>query len=228
MNRILNVAKMQIINTHSLFWVPLMILAGTFLVNILVALSLPGEMTGSGGGQAPLWYFLVFGIQLMNAYLPFSLALGITRREFILGSILTGLLTSVCLAVVYFVCAIAERATSGWGLNLMFFDIPWIWDDGSIVALLFLTMLVISLFTVGFTIGAVYKRWGTLWLTAGLVVLGLLAVAAIFIISKVGAWMQVLQWFVGVGPMTVLALLAALCVLMAFGSYAALRRITVR
>ena len=54
-------------------------------------------------------------------------------------------------------------------------------------------------FVIGFWAATIYKRFGALWLTLVLVGLGLLLVAAIWIIGRLDAWVQVFAWFGSAG-----------------------------
>ena len=62
-----------------------------------------------GGAQAPLWYFLVVGIQALTLTFPFSQAMSVTRREFYLGTLLTAALTSAILAGIFVVGGFIEQ-----------------------------------------------------------------------------------------------------------------------
>ena len=67
-------------------WIPLIILVGALVLTlaiyaILAGNGAPGPFYG-GGSQAPLWYFLIVGIQALTFTFPFSQAMSVTRREF--------------------------------------------------------------------------------------------------------------------------------------------------
>ena len=102
MNRTLSVVRMQLINKQTYIWIPLIILGGAFVLALAIYAMLAGSgVTGpfyGGGAQAPLWYFLVVGIQALTLTFPFSQAMSVTRREFYLGTLLTAALTSAILA----------------------------------------------------------------------------------------------------------------------------------
>ena len=90
MSRTLNVVRMQFVNRQTYIWVPLLVLVGAFVLSLMIFAMIPDDGVKVGGGsQAPLWYFLVVGVQSLTLTFPFSQAMSVTRREFYLGTLLT-------------------------------------------------------------------------------------------------------------------------------------------
>ena len=84
-----------------------------------------------GGAQAPLWYFLVVGIQALTLTFPFSQAMSVTRREFYLGTLLTAALTSAILAAVFVRGRLHRDRHRRLGHErLLLLTSPWIWEAG--------------------------------------------------------------------------------------------------
>jgi len=198
MNRTLNVVRLQLVNKQTYIWVPLIVLGGAFAITlaiyaIIAGAGAEGPMYG-GGAQAPLWYFLVVGIQALTLTFPFSQALSVTRREFYLGTLLTAAITSAILAVVFVLGALVEYATNGWGMNGWFFVIPWVSESGFLIAGLFYFVVAMLFFVIGFWSATVFKRFGSMWLTIVLVGLGILLVAVMWFIGVLGAWARVFAW----------------------------------
>src|SRR5690606_33456385 len=108
---------------------------------------------------------------------PFSQAMSVTRRDFFLGTMLTGLLASGGLAALFVILGFVENATNGWGLNGRVYFL----DDfgGGNIVVAFLAYLVIAMlaFTTGLTFATIYKRFNLLglWASIAVVVLALLA-----------------------------------------------------
>lgn len=229
MNRSFNVVRMQLINRQTYVWVPLIVLGGSFAITlgiywiISTSASPDGPMYG-GGAQAPLWYFLVVGIQSLTLTFPFSQAMSVTRREFYLGTLLTSALTAALLAVVFVGGGLVEQATNGWGLNGYFFRLPWLWEAGAAGAGLFFFVLAMLFFVIGFWAATIYKRFGSLWLTIVLVGAGALLVVAIWVISRLDAWARVWQWFVTQGALSLTMWSAVLAVVLAVAAFFTLRR----
>ncbi|WP_438354719.1 hypothetical protein [Microbacterium sp. CJ88] len=227
MNRTLNVVRMQLVNRQTFVWIPLIILGGAFVLMLAVIFMVPGDEPKIGGAaQAPLWYFLVVGIYALALSFPFSQAMGVTRREFHLGTLATAALTSIILAVLFTLGGLVEEATNGYGRNGFFFRIPWLTDGPWFVTLLIYFSAALLFFTIGYTAAAIYKRWGTLWLTVALVVLALGVVGLGWILIATGTWTSTFDWVGAQGPQGVgFGMLGATVVLSA-ASYGVLRRTT--
>ena len=204
MNRTLNVVRLQLVNKQTYIWVPLLVLAGSFAISLaiyaILASSGVTDTIYGMGAQAPLWYFMVVGIQALTLTFPFSQALSVTRREFYLGTLLTAAITSAILAAVFMVGGLVELATNGWGINGWFFVIPGISDDGVQVTGLFYFSVAMLIFVLGFWAATIYKRFGPLWLTIVLVGIGLLLVVLMWYIGLVQAWDRVFAWVGQQGP----------------------------
>ena len=228
MNRTLNVVRMQLINRATYIWIPLMVLGGALVISILVWAVLVGSGVRAdfigGGAQAPLWYFLVVGVQALTLTFPFSQAMSVTRRDFYLGTLLTAALTAGLLSVVFVVGGLIEIATDGWGLNGYFFSIPWLWESGPAVAWLFYFVVAMLFFVIGFWAATIYKRFGSVWLTTVLVGVGLLFVGLLWLIGRLEAWGRVFEWFATQGALGLTLWGLLLTALLAASSFLTLRR----
>ncbi|MFF2631275.1 hypothetical protein ACFVR6_00160 [Microbacterium sp. NPDC058021] len=228
MSRTLNVVRMQLVNRQTYIWVPLIVLGGALLVTLAIYMMLSnagvdGPKYG-GGAQAPLWYFGVVGIQALTLVFPFSQAMSVTRREFYFGTLLTSVLTSGILAVVFVLGGLIEQATQGWGINGYFFYLPWIWEAGALAAGFFFFVVAMLFFVVGFWAATIYKRFGNLWLTVILVGLGLVLVGILWLITIAEAWPTVWEWFVNQGALGLSLWGTALLAVLAVSSWATVRR----
>jgi hypothetical protein len=204
MSRTLNVVRMQFVNKLTYIWVPLLVLGGSLVITLLIFSMLPVEGPKYGGGsQAPLWYFLVVGIQSLTLTFPFSQAMSVTRREFYLGTLLAAAVTSVMLSAIFLVGGLVEQATNGWGMNGYFFYLDWIWASGPLSAFVVYFVIAMLFFIVGFWTATIYKRFGPLWLTIVLVALGLVFVGLLWLVGRLDAWEEVFVWF---GQQTALGL----------------------
>ena len=177
-----------------------------------------------GGAQAPLWYFTAVGAQALTRTFPFSQAMSVTRREFYLGTLLTAALTSALLAAVFVVGGLVERAPNGFGFNGYFFALDWLWGAGPLMAGLFYFAMAMLFFVVGITGAAVYKRFGNVWLTTGIIVIALLLIGALWVIGQADAWGTVFGWFAESGVGLLVAIMAGLAAVLAAASFPALRR----
>ncbi|WP_327038585.1 hypothetical protein [Microbacterium sp. Root322] len=104
MRRTLNVIRLQLINRQTFIWVPLIILGAATAISILIYGMIPDDIAiYGGGGQAPLWYFFAIGISAMTLTFPFSQAMSITRREFFLGTMLTAIIASTLMGILFLI-----------------------------------------------------------------------------------------------------------------------------
>jgi hypothetical protein len=202
MSRTINVVRMQFVNKQTYLWVPLLVLGGAFVVTLAIFAMIPYDGVKVGGGTyAPLWYFLVVGVQSLTLTFPFSQAMSVTRREFYLGTLLAAATTSAMLALIFLVGGLIEEATRGWGLNGYFFYLEWIWVAGPIAAFFVYFVSAMMFFLVGFWAATVYKRFGSLWLTAVLVGIAALLVVIIWLIGFAEAWVATITWFAEQGAL---------------------------
>lgn len=228
MNRTLKVVRMQLVNTQTFIWVPLLVLGGSFLITlaiyaIIASAGVTTNMYG-GGAQAPLWYFAVVGAQALTLTFPFSQAMSVTRRELFLGSMLAAAMTSAMLAIIFVLGGLIETATNGWGMNGYFFALDWVWAAGPLVAGLFFFVLAMLSFVIGFWGATIYKRFGTFWLTAIVLAFAALLVVGLFITARMDAWVAVFTWFADLGAGGMAALVAGLALLLGGLAFPTLRR----
>lgn len=228
MSRTVSVVRMQLINRQTYIWVPLLVLGGAFVLTLAIyAMLETSGVTGpkyGGGAQAPLWYFCVVGVQALTLTFPFSQAMSVTRREFYTGTLLAAAASSVVLAAVYVVGGFVEQMTDGWGMNGYFFSLPWVWEGGAAVALLFWFTAAMLVFVSGFWAATIYKRAGTLVLTLVLVGLGALLVLWMYLVGRMDAWAQVFAWFGAQGALGLSLWGLLLGLVLAGVSYLTLRR----
>ncbi len=225
MNRTWNVVRMQLINKQTYVWVPLIVMAGAFVLTLLIWGMIPANAVKySGGAQAPYWYFGVVGVQALTLTFPFSQAMSVTRREYFFGTTLTAALTAAMLATIYVVGGFIERATNGWGMNGYYFSLDWIWNPGPAVAWLFYFALAMLFFVVGFGAATIYKRFGSLWLTVLLVGFGLVLVGVLWLIGRLDGWGAVFEWIATQGTIGIAGWTLAIAVVIGGLSFAPLRR----
>ncbi|MCR2826617.1 hypothetical protein [Microbacterium sp. zg.Y909] len=228
MSRTVNVVRMQLTNRATYIWVPLIVLVGTLAITlaiygILDYAGVVGPKYG-GGAQAPLWYFAVVGIQALTLTFPFSQAMSVTRREFYVGTVLTAVLTSALLGLVFVIGGLLEQATDGWGMNGYFFYLPWVWEAGPVAAGFVFFVLALLFFVCGFWGATIYKRFGNLWLTVVLVGLALALVALAWFITQTQSWGAFAEWFVAQGALGLALWGVGLIAVLAVISWRTLRR----
>ncbi|MEV4950542.1 hypothetical protein [Paenarthrobacter nitroguajacolicus] len=227
MSRTLAVARMQLINKWTYIGWPLTILAASFLMSLAIFALIPvTEGKNGGGSQAPLWYFLVLGIQSMTLVFPFSQGLSISRRAFYLGTLGLFSLIAVGMTVLYMLGGVIERATNGWGVDGYFFNIPWVTDGPWYSTAAFFFVLMMFMFIIGFWFATIFKRWGTTGTLVSTLGTTVALIGAAALTTFLQGWGHVGGWFAQQTPLSISGWAALLCVILAAGSYTTLRRAT--
>lgn len=225
MSRTLNVIRLQLINRQTFIWVPLIVLASAVLISVLIYAMIPIDDPKYGGGaQAPLWVFFVIGMQAMTMTFPFSQAMSITRREFFVGTMITAVLGSVFMAIVFLIGAGIELLTNGYGVNGYVFHLPGIWESGPLGAFLVYFTVALFFFVVGFTGATIYKSWGPVVISLVGVGLALILLGVIFLITRLELWLQVWAGFGELGAVGLALWGLVVIVVLAVISFLAFRR----
>lgn len=192
MRRTFNVVRLQLINKGTFVWYPLIILAAAVVISIIIYAMIPVDTPKyGGGGQAPLWYFFAIGMSAMTLTFPFSQAMSITRREFFFGTMLTAVLGSALMGILFLIGGGIEVATNGYGVNGYVFYLPWLWDAGPLGAFVVYFTLALFFFVLGFTGATIYKSWGQLVLLIVSIGLGLVLVGLVFLATRLDLWNHV-------------------------------------
>lgn len=189
MRRTFNVVRLQLINKGTFVWYPLIILAAAVVISVIIYALIPVDTPKyGGGGQAPLWYFFAVGMSAMTLTFPFSQAMSITRREFFFGTMLTAILASGLMGLLFLIGGGIEIATNGYGVNGYMFYLPWLWDAGPGGAFIAFFTLALFFFVIGFTGATIYKSWGQLVLLIVGIGLALILVALVFLATRLELW----------------------------------------
>lgn len=175
----------------------------------------------------PSIYITQFTLAWVGVYQGFGFAVGlnVTRRAFYLGTLLAGSVQSLAYGLVLYLAGIVERATGGWGLNMMFFDPAPLPGGSSPTAVLVYTVPMLFVTLVGLFLGATAKRFGTtgfvLWAVAAVAVIG----SVIALITYLDAWGPVVEWLTNQSPLSfVIGWLLVPTALAAVGGWLVLRR----
>lgn len=228
MNRVINVARMQLINKWTFLGIPAIIMLSAFLITLAIWAMIPasGETFYSGASQAVMWYFLALGIQSLTLTFPFSQAMSVSRRTFYIGTVGLFAVVALAISILYYLLGRVEVATNGWGFNGQLYALGWVADSNAVVQILFYFIAMVALFMIGFWFATIYKRWqatGMLitWIAIAIVLVGLLGLT-----TWQGWWPSVGQWLVSQTPLSVSGWTALFCAVLAAGSYLTLRRAT--
>jgi hypothetical protein len=183
----------------------------------------------NGAAAWIFFYMLVVAVQAVNLAFPLALGYGSTRRAFTAGAALTFLMLSAGYALVLTLAAWIEQLTGGWGLGGSFFrTFYFASDDGWIAQWWIYFCWFVFFFFTGMIFAAVFVRWKAFGLTASLILLGLLVLAAVAIITLTGNWPTFWEGVTTLGTLGIASVLLVPALLAAGISHLLLRRATPR
>ena len=214
MNTMIKVARYHLARPVLFVAPPWATLALIFAVNVARG----GDTFRDGLGTFFLMFFVV-GVQRIGGWLPFGLALGLTRRSFYAGTALLGVSMSLVSGLVIAGLQAIERATGGWGLSITFFRVPHLLNGPWYATWLTSFVGLSVLFVYGMWYGIVYYRWGTLGVLAFIAVQVLVALAY--------SWSGVGGHLASLSALDLTGVIAALTVVFLAGGHATIRRVTV-
>ena len=170
---------------------------------------------------------IIIGVQAAVRFLPFALTLGVSRRTYYLGTIALIVGLSAVNAVLLTVLWGLELATDGWGIQMHFFQVPWIlWGPWYQVLITNFVLLTLT-FLMGMWFGLIYRRFALIGTLIFSGVLTLVVVGAVLVITWRQWWPQVGQFLANLDPLGITGLIAICAAIVAVGGYGTIRRITV-
>lgn len=207
MNRVLDVARIQLVAWPTAVGWPFGILTIAFLANLAIfgAIGDAPENSTTGGLLSIYVVFFVTYLQSVTQVFPFLSGLSVTRRAFFAGTALLALAQSVLFAAVLVVMRLLEDATGGWGLSLEFFGMPYVRHDNLLVQLVVYAVPFVALAFLGVFLGVVFKRWGSNGLFALTVLAVAVAAAWVVLVTWLDAWPSVGSWFTSTSPVAMVA-----------------------
>ena len=227
-HRTLNVVRLQFVNSQTFVWVPALVLGGAWVITMLIYWIIHSaggvDVKIGGGSQAPLWYFLVIGVQAMTLTFPFSQAMSLTRREFYVGSLAAAAVSGLGMSLIFVLLGLVEQATDGYGMNGYFAYLDWVWTAGPLAAGLTYFVLTMLFFVIGFWSATIFKRFGTAPLVLVMLGIGLGLVGLVALVTWQQAWPEVWRWILDTGSLGLTMWAVLVSALLAAGSYLTLRR----
>ena len=162
MKRVLDVARIQLVNWPVLLGYPLAMLAALPLLGWGIDIS-----NGEGALGAHEIYLLpaLWGVvapahlQSMTQVFPFTLGLGVTRRTFAAATALVVLGQALLLGLVMTVLDVVERSTGGWGREARIFGLDVLGQHGPPALWLVYSGPLVAVSAIGVLTGVVFQRW---------------------------------------------------------------------
>ncbi|MNI25760.1 hypothetical protein D3C73_794350 [compost metagenome] len=187
MNRVSSILRMHLRDKFTWFFVPLLVVGSSFLVNYVLSFFME-EPLYTGGSASLYVYMFITGILSLAQTFPFAIGLSVRRTDFFLGTLYMAAVMSAIIAIFHLLLSWIEVSSGGWGTDLHFFDLPYL-NEGMVIEQ-FWTYFIISLtmYFGGFIISSVYRRFGMVgMITFSLVSLVLITIV-VFLLSYYGWW----------------------------------------
>jgi len=226
MSSSIKVARYQLIYPGLLVIAPWIVLAGTFVINLLPTVIRGGPNPTKA--LASIFAFMVFvGMLTIVRSLPFALALGASRRSFYLGTVTLVVALSAVYGLAIAGLQAVERATGGWGVSMSFFQPQYILTGAWYLTWLTSFVCLVLLFVYGTWFGLIQQRWDTFGLLVFVFGQVTVALVIIFIVGGNHDWHRVGHFFTTITAAGLTGLLAAVAAALCAGGFALIRGVTV-
>lgn len=229
MTTIVNVTRYHLIDRVNYVALPWCILALAFVADIAILLAATTSATPHPVGGVASIFIFVFAVGLLSATrsMPFGLALGVSRRSYYLGTVLLAVILAVANGLALTVLQAVERHTDGWGINMRFFQVPYILSGAWYLTWLTSSVVLALMFVYGIWVGLVFQRWSLIGLGVFVGVQVIALTAGALVLTWAHAWHSVGQFFTTLSAAGLTGVLAALAIGLAAGALAMIRRATV-
>ncbi|XOK63820.1 hypothetical protein ACJ7K1_12145 [Paenibacillus elgii] len=228
MNRIASVTKMHLRDKLSWIYMPWIILLVNLIIHLIIRFSIGGKGEMYTGGITSLYvYSLVIGMVALPQTFVFALGLGVRRKDYFAGTATNFALISLGTAILLLLLSLLEGWSSGWGVGLHFFRMPY-WGEGTAIGLVTRNfVLLLHLYFFGFAISSVQRRYGWFGMIVFSGVVSAVISVLVISLSYYQLWDSLYQWIVGITVSEWAGWLFALMVVYALASYTMLRKAAV-
>lgn len=224
----IKVARAHLVGGINFFFSPWFILALNFVVANVVNAATGGPKNGHSGEVFAIYVaFIAWGVISIVRWLPFGLALGISRRSYFMGVTLLALGLSAADGLALTLLQGLESLTNGWGDGLHFFRVPYILAGPWYLTWLTSFVLLSMCFVWGMWFGIIYKRWNLFGLLTFAVIQILVLTFGIWAATADHAWTSIGHFFTTLSVTGLTGLLALLGLFLFTGGLATIRRVAV-
>ncbi len=236
MNRVLNVARLQMNKRDVSFLVPAMIVAAVLVVSAIISIALqragadpadPSFADGARGNFGVIWslpgFLVYYGVQAVATTFPFAMALGATRRAYVLGTALANIVTSFYITAILTVLLWVELATGHWFFNVYVLDNYALGAGNAVVLAVSVFLGTFAFTSIGGVFAAIWVRFGNKGPTVLGLALGLLL--AVLVLIFVPYTMEIVE---ATTRATIAWVAVGISVVSVLGTWLAMRRTAVR
>jgi hypothetical protein len=226
MNRVSGIIRTHLTDKWGWILIPWLVLASSFVVNLFVA-GLSGEVIYTGGVASIFIYMLVLGIVIVAQTFPFIIGFGSRRKDYFLGTAATIVIISAIFALILCMLARIEVQSGNWGVNLHFFNIPYISDGSAIGSYWVQFSFMTHLFFTGFFIACLYRKFGRNGFFLFSIVLFVILSISVYLINIRDGWNAIFNWLGEISAVELATGLFLLTLVYLGLSYGLLRKATV-
>jgi hypothetical protein len=195
MNRFQSLLRMQLVDWRvALAWY-VGILGAALSINVVIWAVMSPAHRGNAQTFGLVAIYIVSLItfqQSMTQLFPFAMGLSATRRTFYAALATFAVAQSLVFGLMLYVLLLAERATNGWYVDVVFFDLPFLRAGNPAAQVLVYAIPLILFAAMGAFSGSVTKRWGPNgvfgMLLGSVMVIGLLVALATWLDSWAAIW----------------------------------------
>lgn len=226
MNRVSGVIKMHCKDKWSWFIIPWLVMLSSFFINLIISLFL--DETMYTGGIASIYiYMFVAGIITLAQTFQFALGLGVSRKDYYMGTSAMVVLTSIFSALVLFLLNRTEVWTEAWGTGLHFFHVPYLSDGPLINQFIIPFLILLFMHYSGILISAVYRRTGRngLFIASGIFLI--VSTVLGFLATYLDWYPAIFDWMINQRAIDYTLWMLPFTAVFALVSYLLLRRATV-
>lgn len=173
------------------------------------------------------FFMLTLGIIVIPMNFSFLLGFGVRRKDYFWGTVTWFTVNMLAASIVLTILREIEKATSGWGTGLGFFNLPFI-NDLSGLEFLALNFVTFMFFCIsGFLLPSIVRRYGGLVLAGLCVLLIIILGVAGVLVTYFEQWDEIGRFFVTYQTDSIWFLIP-FTVVFALISYLLLRKSTVK
>lgn len=194
MKHALKVTKLHMNKASMMFFTPFIIVMAVLVVSVLISLVIqragadpasPDFVEGARWNQGMIWslpgFLVYYGVQAIATTYPFGLALGATRRAYVLGTAIANVILSTYVAALMLLLLGIELLTNHWFMNVYALDVYVLGAGDPLVLFMTGFMLTFVATSIGGVFGAMWVRYGSKGPTFLALGLGLVLVVLLLI-----------------------------------------------
>jgi hypothetical protein len=193
MNRVFDVARIQLVNWFVVLVFPLAVLACLPVLGLIID-SINNGLTDHQIFVLPSVYLMigVTHLQTMTQVFPFTLGLSVTRRTFYAATTLVVAAQAMLFGLVLLGLEQIERTTGGWGRHLQVYGLDYLLQDNLVAQWSAYTVQFVTVSALAVFAGAVFQRWRQTGIYVALV-------GSVSLLAGAGALITTQDWWPAVG-----------------------------